>query len=92
MLLFAADVTGTVRDRRGTAALAAQLTATQDRYRTLFDTMPDGVIYYSADGLILGANLAARQILGPARRVHADLAAAVRLAGHPPGRHYVPAR
>ena len=25
--------------------------------------MPDGVIYYSADGLILGANPAARQIL-----------------------------
>ena len=64
VLLFAADVTGTVRDRRGTAALAAQLTATQDRYRTLFETLPDGVIYYSADGLILGANPAARQILG----------------------------
>jgi PAS domain S-box-containing protein len=63
VLLFAADVTGTVRDRRGNAALAAQLTATQDRYRTLFETLPDGVIYYSADGLILGANPAARQIL-----------------------------
>jgi PAS domain S-box-containing protein len=63
VLLLAADVTGTVRDRRGAAALAAQLTATQDRYRTLFDTMPDGIIYYSADGLILGANPAARQIL-----------------------------
>ncbi len=63
VLLFAADVTGTVRDRRGNAALAAQLTATQDRYRTLFDTMPDGIIYYSGDGLILGANPAARQIL-----------------------------
>ncbi len=63
VLLLAADVTGTVRDRRGRAALAAQLTATQDRYRNLFETLPDGVIYYSADGLILGANPAARQIL-----------------------------
>ena len=63
VLLLAADVTGTVRDRRDTAALAAQLTATQDRYQTLFETMPDGIIYYSADGLILGANPAARQIL-----------------------------
>ena len=64
VLLFAADVTSTVRAREGSSLLAAQLTATEDRYRTLFRTLPDGVIYYSADGLILAANPAARQILG----------------------------
>jgi PAS domain S-box-containing protein len=64
VLLFAADVTSTVRARENSSLLAAQLTATEDRYRTLFRTLPDGVIYYSADGLILAANPAARQILG----------------------------
>ncbi len=64
VLLFAADVTSAVQAREGSSELAAQLTATEDRYRTLFETLPDGVIYYSADGLILAANPAARQILG----------------------------
>ena len=64
VLLLAADVTAHVRERRAQEALAAQLTATQDRYRRLFDTLPEGVIYYSADGLILEANPAAAGILG----------------------------
>ena len=37
---------------------------TQERYRTLFQTLPEGVIYYAADGLIMEANPAAREILG----------------------------
>ena len=61
---FTADVTAAVQDRLGDAALAAQLLDTQERYRTLFETLPQGVIYYAADGLIMDANPAARDILG----------------------------
>ena len=64
MLLLVSDVTARVRDRRQQEALAAQLAATQERYQTLFETLPQGVIYYDTDGLILGANPAACQILG----------------------------
>ena len=42
VLLFAADVTAQVRERHAQEALASQLTATQDRYRVLFDTLPAG--------------------------------------------------
>jgi len=62
--LFTADVTANVRERRGGSVLAAQLAETQERYRTLFQTLPQGVIYYAADGLIMEANPAAREILG----------------------------
>jgi PAS domain S-box-containing protein len=64
ILLFAADVTANVRDRRGQESLAAQLVVSQERYRTLFETLPQGVIHYSADGMIIEANPAAREILG----------------------------
>ena len=64
VLLLVSDVTAQVRDRRQQEALAAQLTTTQERYRTLFETLPQGVIYYDTNGLILGANPAAREILG----------------------------
>ena len=36
----------------------------QERYRTLFETMPQGVVHYDADGSIIGVNPAASQILG----------------------------
>jgi len=36
----------------------------QDRYRTLFETMPQGVVHYDADGSIIGANPAASEMLG----------------------------
>ena len=62
--LLTADVTANVRDRLGGSVLAAQLIETQERYRTLFQTLPQGVIYYAADGLIMEANPAAREILG----------------------------
>ncbi len=64
VLVFAADVTAHVRDRRGQQTLAEQLTVTEDRYRTLFETLPQGVIYCAADGLIIEANPAASEILG----------------------------
>jgi PAS domain-containing protein len=42
LLCFAADVTASVRARSGHEALAAQLAATQERYQTLFETLPQG--------------------------------------------------
>ena len=51
-------------DRRGHGELAGQLAAVRDRYRALFETLPFGVIRYSADGLILEANPAASRITG----------------------------
>ena len=53
-----------VRDRRGRETLAAQLAVTQERYRTLFETLPQGVVYYAASGLIIEANPAAGEMLG----------------------------
>ena len=72
VLLFAADVTAQVRERHAQEALASQLTAAQDQYRVLFDTLPVGVVYYAADGLILEANQAAADILGVGRDAMLD--------------------
>jgi PAS domain S-box-containing protein len=60
VLFFGADVTAQVTGRRGSGELAA----VTDRYQTLFDALPFGVIRYSADGLILEANPAAGEITG----------------------------
>ena len=51
---------------RGTGQLdtLAVGTASQERYRTLFETMPQGVVHYDADGSIIGVNPAAGEILG----------------------------
>jgi PAS domain S-box-containing protein len=64
VLLYATDVTEHVEDRRRLAALAEHSAATEERYRTLFETLPQGVVYSGADGTVLGANPAAREILG----------------------------
>ncbi len=85
VLLYAADVTAHVHDRRRLETLTGQMAATEERYRTLFETMPQGVIHYGADGSVIGANPAVRDIMGlddaamttwpmpPARRaVHED--------------------
>ncbi|HUZ23361.1 MAG TPA: SpoIIE family protein phosphatase [Streptosporangiaceae bacterium] len=64
VLLYAADVTEHVRDRDRLEALARHLAASEERYRTLFETMPQGVIHYDADGSIIGVNPAASEILG----------------------------
>jgi serine phosphatase RsbU (regulator of sigma subunit) len=62
------------RDRRAVPAqerdpdplevLAENLAASEERYRTLFETMPMGVVHYDADGSVIGANQAAGEILG----------------------------
>ncbi len=36
----------------------------EERFRTLFETMAQGVIYHDAEGRVISANLAAQQILG----------------------------
>ena len=64
VLLFVGDAAASTRDGRDYAALAHQLEATRERYRTLFETLPQGVIYYAADGMILESNPAATEILG----------------------------
>ena len=38
-------------------------TTPQERYRTLFETMPDGVVHYDAHGSVIGVNPAAHQFL-----------------------------
>jgi PAS domain S-box-containing protein len=58
------DVTAHVRDRNQLEALAGDLAASDERYRTLFETMPQGIVHYDADGSIIGANQAASEILG----------------------------
>jgi PAS domain S-box-containing protein len=58
------DVTTRTRGRRLRGALAGDLAAPEERYRTLFETMPMGVVHYDADGSIIDINQAASDILG----------------------------
>jgi PAS domain-containing protein len=64
VLVHATDVSAHVRAQRELKALSTELAATQERYRALFETMPQGVVHHAADGAVLGANPAASQILG----------------------------
>ena len=48
----------------GDQAMTAAVNASAERYRTLFQTMPQGVVYYAADGSVIGVNPAASEILG----------------------------
>jgi PAS domain S-box-containing protein len=64
VLLYAADVTAHVQDRQELEEVADRLAAAEERLRALFETMPPGVVHYSADGSILDANPAAMRILG----------------------------
>jgi PAS domain S-box-containing protein len=83
VLISGRDVTTEVSDRRRIEVLAEHLSDTEVRHRTLFETLPQGVCHYHADGTILGVNPAASEIFGlpaesmtrwPAseRRVHED--------------------
>jgi PAS domain-containing protein len=49
--------------RRNTSSSGLVLADADERCRTLFETMPAGGVHYAADGAVLGANPAARQIL-----------------------------
>ena len=56
--------TADVRGEDPLEALAGDLAASEERYRTLFETMPLGIVHYDADGSVIGANEAASEILG----------------------------
>ena len=45
-------------------ALTEELAAADERYRALFETMPLGVIHFSADGSIIGVNPAECVLVG----------------------------
>jgi PAS domain S-box-containing protein len=64
VLILKTDVTEHVRDRHQLEELADQLQLTEERYRTLFETLPHGVIHFDKDGSPIGANPAADEILG----------------------------
>lgn len=86
VLLYGSDVTCHVRDRRRLEEMAKRVTATEGRYRTLFETLPQGVVLYNADGSVLDANPAVSEILG---LTHEEIGtwpfAAVRRAVHEDG-------
>jgi PAS domain S-box-containing protein len=46
------------------SSAAGDLALAEERYRTLFETLPHGVVYQDAGGSIIAANPAAREILG----------------------------
>jgi len=64
VLLYAADVTAHVQDRHRLEEVAGQLAEAEERLRALFETMPPGVVHFSADGRVLAANPAATRVLG----------------------------
>ncbi len=55
------DLEGLVAER------TRALRASEERYRTLFETMSQGVVYEDADGQVIEANPAALQLLGVTR-------------------------
>ena len=75
VLIFATDVTDHVRDRQQLEELADRLQRSEERYRTLFETLPHGIIRFERDGSPIGANPAAEEILGlPSDHTVADRA------------------
>lgn len=52
------------REIREHREIEEKLRESEQRYKSLFDTMAQGVVYQSADGRILFANAAAEEILG----------------------------
>ena len=64
VLIFRTDVSDHVRDRQQLEDLASRLQRSEERYRTLFETLPHGIIRFERDGSTIGANPAAEEILG----------------------------
>lgn len=56
--------TGVLTDVSSRKEMDARLAASESTYRTLFETVPQGVVYQDAGGQILTANPAAVRILG----------------------------
>ena len=57
-------MSSTVKGNRRTSSSKASRCASEAKYRRLFETMTQGVVYYSADGQIISVNPAAERILG----------------------------
>lgn len=57
-------ITGIIRDITERTLAAKAIAENELKYRTLFETMVQGVVYQDADGLIIEANPAAQEILG----------------------------
>ena len=55
---------GMLTDISDRKAAEARLTASEETYRTLFETVPQGVVYHDTAGRITSANPAALRILG----------------------------
>ena len=53
-----------LRNRQQLEELAIRLQRSEERYRTLFETFPHGIIHYERDGSVIGVNPAAAEILG----------------------------
>ncbi len=89
VLIFATDVSDHVHDRQRLKELADRLGRSEERYRTLFETLPHGIIRYARDGSVIGANPAAVQAMGlvPRGMTAADRA---RQAVHEDGTPYQP--
>ncbi|HEY6787263.1 MAG TPA: SpoIIE family protein phosphatase [Trebonia sp.] len=64
VLIFATDVSDHVRDGQQLEELAGRLQRSEERYRTLFETLPNGIIHYERDGSIIRVNPAAVEIMG----------------------------
>jgi PAS domain S-box-containing protein len=58
------DVAADASDGRPLGAPLRDLVASEERYRTLFETLPMGIVLYDCAGSIIGANPAASEILG----------------------------
>ncbi len=56
--------TGVFTDVSERKRIEAVLRASEEKYRTLFETVPQGVVYQDASGAITSANPAAQRILG----------------------------
>lgn len=52
------------RGANGPMSTLAGNATSGERYRTLFETMPQGVVHYDRDGSVIGVNPAASEILG----------------------------
>ena len=78
-----------VRDRREMEELVDALKRSEEEYRTLFETLPDGIVHYERDGSVIGANRAALEIIGLAADQTSVADRALRLL-HEDGTPYQP--
>jgi PAS domain S-box-containing protein len=89
VLIFSTDVSAHVRDRRQLEELADGLQRGEERFRTLFETLPHGIVHLERDGSVIRVNPVALEMLGPgAGEMTANDRAAQTL--HPDGTPYRP--